>query len=1353
MSGKMIVSPGMSLVVAAVGVASGICFLLFNSIRKGKSGDSKADGKQIPVDENRCACCLKPFYVGRGVRCNDCGARSCRKGCSRWDTSDNAWHCLFCLQQRYWLNKTATSGGPINEQDLYRYFDTAKSRVYVAGVEHAAACSGLASASAKEETNAMETVQDFVEKIAEGLIGKVNDAPIDRLYALPAYKANSRDSVTMAHTALRDVVERAVEEARKLPGLTGSSETGRSREEGNIAEHSYEDLLATAILNKVIEKFQKEQVDGNSNVLHGKSMSASELENETELDQGVEEGEPLPRDDSSSDYGASCSRHVRNQPEPLSMTIEEQIEEVTTTYTSDEDPKDNDVLAVRSAHRVPFPELGMDIIDPSQESSEDSQDEPDTSTTPTRIALVSPVESWEENWLFQKKRIQTQADPVAMLVPNSSADFKAMIGDKDAEDTSDLSECSSTQSDEEIEKELLEAINNVVPRSPKERLLENGLTECLENSNDLWTDSFTFTNTRIERNRVETRKEDFQGSRKIEQVTAKQVERSNTFDTRKEMDKFEKTDGELIPKQISVIDDDTEKIEIEGESRNKENVNVENSRNADHPVEQTVFVETNSDEPTERSRVSLPEENDIALPKTPTSTPRKTSVAEISIGGANDAIELNLTEERVLNSLEHAKQKLLGVNDVAVGTFAKINLDQRRDDFHAEDIQQESEYTEHYDIAIQRHLDSLTKIENGGIDDESEIRCATSENGLSETKERCRKAVAAAHAESASQSSPRNKKSEEDVRLATPPRPGTIAEREHKKWENAPPIENNPYSEENIQKRLWERQYTRRSSDIPGIHAELPKSNGTDLEVVLTPHQPDIKRFGRDYYINESKASSIEKGRRSAASTSSRPSSSLSQRSSSTGADQEQQEDVSYKETEFLLNRSNDVKSKVAKWQNNNNNNNINMNNLETRYQPLIRHGEGDAEKNNCSDSWEDQRIEEILETERKNSKNEMNAKLNSQENYDNPIIETTKSNSEENQRKIKRIDLKAYGFDNSFRSNDNKTSKTSTPRVVNKLDLKSFGYDDGIRRTQSNVHLNSTVNEKDCKPRIVRVTNKSNLTRRKGYDRDAIETRISVDDNVTQSTETLNNLFESKSYNDFGLKSAKSVPNLPRYYSNADSDQEGEQVEEYSRHSYDSQSEVIKNDSVRNIANSYSIEKCNAKTIDSSVNESENDTDNSCDKEQTKRSMDSIEKKMFNDAGFDKVLPMPSVRRLAQAFNKQPVPGSVAVSKTVKPNNANKDRSSTPEVQIVETPRQMHSLTARSLSKQFREGLRQIPTKITSPPASHVTMEQFNIPENQTEVILGKNDADDTCTDKGVIFPGKLKSNIIFWEQMQRKS
>lgn len=93
------------------------------------------------------------------------------------------------------------------------------------------------------------------------------------------------------------------------------------------------------------------------------------------------------------------------------------------------------------------------------------------------------------------------------------------------------------------------------------------------------------------------------------------------------------------------------------------------------------------------------------------------------------------------------------------------------------------------------------------------------------------------------------------------------------------------------------------------------------------------------------------------------------------------------------------------------------------------------------------------------------------------------------------------------------------------------------------------------------------------------------------------------------------------------------------------------------------------------------------------------------------------------------------------------KDRSFTPEVQILETPRQMHSLTARSLSREFREGLRQMPGKLTSPPVSRSLIEVRST--NRTEIVRSKQEGNDTA----VISPGKLKSNIIFWEQMQKKS
>ncbi|KAG7203312.1 hypothetical protein KM043_010401 [Ampulex compressa] len=203
----MIVSPSMSLIAA--GVASGICFILFSSARKGKSSVSQSKKDRIPVDDSRCGCCLKPFLITRGVECDDCGARSCRKGCSRWDTSDNVWRCLFCHQQRSWLKRNEkwfdTFGGPIDEEELHRFFSTAKSRVYVAGVENAAAgTSADLAAENRKEAYAMETVRDLIEKIVEGLVGNVDDTPIDRLYDHPEYdKLLAKYTVPMAGVLAR----------------------------------------------------------------------------------------------------------------------------------------------------------------------------------------------------------------------------------------------------------------------------------------------------------------------------------------------------------------------------------------------------------------------------------------------------------------------------------------------------------------------------------------------------------------------------------------------------------------------------------------------------------------------------------------------------------------------------------------------------------------------------------------------------------------------------------------------------------------------------------------------------------------------------------------------------------------------------------------------------------------------------------------------------------------------------------------------------------------------------------------------------------------------------------------------
>lgn len=57
-------------------------------------------------------------------------------------------------------------------------------------------------------------------------------------------------------------------------------------------------------------------------------------------------------------------------------------------------------------------------------------------------------EDWQDNWLFSRRdKSSPKPVPVPMLVPNPSTEYRALIGDRDAEDTTDLSETGSDLED------------------------------------------------------------------------------------------------------------------------------------------------------------------------------------------------------------------------------------------------------------------------------------------------------------------------------------------------------------------------------------------------------------------------------------------------------------------------------------------------------------------------------------------------------------------------------------------------------------------------------------------------------------------------------------------------------------------------------------------------------------------------------------------------------------------------------------------------------------------------------------------------------------------------------------------
>ncbi|KAH7961169.1 hypothetical protein HPB52_004348 [Rhipicephalus sanguineus] len=87
--------------------------------------------------------------------------------------------------------------------------------------------------------------------------------------------------------------------------------------------------------------------------------------------------------------------------------------------------------------------------------------------------------------------------------------------------------------------------------------------------------------------------------------------------------------------------------------------------------------------------------------------------------------------------------------------------------------------------------------------------------------------------------------------LNAPPKPGTIAEREHAKWLNAVPLPNNPYSVENLSRRASESRRDSLTTAKTGSSFDTPLEDDNDEDGFCSPVLPSS--YLRDYYINNPK--------------------------------------------------------------------------------------------------------------------------------------------------------------------------------------------------------------------------------------------------------------------------------------------------------------------------------------------------------------------------------------------------------------------------------------------------------------------------------------------------------------------
>lgn len=70
--------------------------------------------------------------------------------------------------------------------------------------------------------------------------------------------------------------------------------------------------------------------------------------------------------------------------------------------------------------------------------------------------------TWEDNWLFKKRKLKTENQSIAMLVPSPTEEIKTLIGDKNADETSDLSENSDAEDEDDGNKKARTFTNTLL---------------------------------------------------------------------------------------------------------------------------------------------------------------------------------------------------------------------------------------------------------------------------------------------------------------------------------------------------------------------------------------------------------------------------------------------------------------------------------------------------------------------------------------------------------------------------------------------------------------------------------------------------------------------------------------------------------------------------------------------------------------------------------------------------------------------------------------------------------------------------------------------------------------------------
>ncbi|XP_017014830.2 uncharacterized protein M7BP isoform X5 [Drosophila takahashii] len=428
----------------------------------GKLANKKWKKEETSEDHNCNVCCadLDLSSAKNYVTCCTCGKSVCRgPKCADWRPKDAKWECQLCQSSKESLAHTSSwvAEQMSFNQHKFVYPMRARSEVYIPIVGDGNDSSmQFESVSQIGQTASMDErakIREYVEEIvAEMLGGNLDHIKVGQLSKsenyLPAIvnghnhghnnnnnvNNNNADSelADLSQTRLRSLIETIIAETLRSTSLSASGAVSeisldtrshasellangnglkrRHRTEHYFEPKIYQDLLATAVLNKIADK------EGNTRLL---AESTPDLSGR-HIDENFNAEALSTTSGSSIEPRSDCSLtdHEIGLDNGKSQSLQTELERESVL---------SDYIA---AHMVPLPDFSASVTESEDDIGSISS------------GMIGDG-NWEDNWLFKKKRSSATPSSVGMLVPAPRENVRAQIGDKTTDEVSDLSEIGS----------------------------------------------------------------------------------------------------------------------------------------------------------------------------------------------------------------------------------------------------------------------------------------------------------------------------------------------------------------------------------------------------------------------------------------------------------------------------------------------------------------------------------------------------------------------------------------------------------------------------------------------------------------------------------------------------------------------------------------------------------------------------------------------------------------------------------------------------------------------------------------------------------------------------------------------